>query len=924
MNDNEAVIKIIGDASGVAPATEQATGEISGLSESIQQLSASMQSMSAQMVEAMGSMKAAIESTRVEVKHLEEEEERGLKAMAMSVHEGVESFNQFKLGLKEIAEVWMAAFAVERIEEWSKEIGEAAEKIKHLSEQFGMSTNEVQGFQAVAVATGVSIDTITRGMGIMDKALVNSKGSTSAQANAFKALGISIDDGKSQIDKFLTVADKFSKMEDGPKKAALAMEAFGRSGKELIPILNLGRDGIERLMEAAKEYDAANTEVSQRAQEKGMALAEAWNENKLAMIGVTNVLADAFAPLMTETVEAINRFIKAMVESYNSGGIVAIILNNIATSLELVGTIFSAVGQIFEAVWEVISSVASELGEIITDVFGVKTPSALQASEVKLNVLKDVITIVKDVFIIGIDSIGAKLQTFAGFVITFGKIVSDALHMNWGEISADWQHGLDAIDRQTAETAKHIIKSADEAKTAWNAMLKGEALPSPKHEALPEPKGSKDFDPSVGATHKGKEKKGPSVAEQLNQELEDKKTAWAMEQDAKGTFLQWSTQADVDFWAAALKRTDLTAKDKLEVERKYLAARQAMLKERMTAEGEASKLTAALANEAAKTEIDLARNALQQKIQIIDEEEKAHQITATRAAQMKADLNRQLYQLDQDLEQREYALKLKALQDELKILGEKPQYYRNVNDKIELLEKQHQDKMALLRSQASTKEMRDSALVLDTQRRIWQQTFQSFSQNIGQMMAGQQTFYQSIQGMWRGLQNLVARAIENMVENFLVGLAMQEAASAKAHAKEVMHAAKQAAAKAFHAVVGIPVVGPILAPVAAAAAFAAVMAYSAEGGDYRTKEGLYHLHEQEMVLPAHLATPMRSMIENGGSAGSAAGGRAAAAGGDNHLHYSPTINGQTPMDLKQVLRDQGDHLIDWMGSALRNGKLKIA
>jgi hypothetical protein len=47
-------------------------------------------------------------------------------------------------------------------------------------------------------------------------------------------------------------------MEDGTTKTALAMDLFGRSGANLIPFLNEGRDGIAALEEKARSNSASS------------------------------------------------------------------------------------------------------------------------------------------------------------------------------------------------------------------------------------------------------------------------------------------------------------------------------------------------------------------------------------------------------------------------------------------------------------------------------------------------------------------------------------------------------------------------------------------------------------------------------------------------------------------------------------------
>ena len=256
MADDQVSVKIVADASGVAPGVNKAKESVGGLEGAVTDLNATMQAMSRQMAEAMDKMAASTKKVGEGIKHLSEESEAGFRGIIMGVHEGVESFNAFKASLAEIGEVYMAAFAVERIVDWSKEMGEAAEKTKHTAETFGMTVPQVEGLSAAAAASGMSVDTLTKGLGILDKNMISAASGTGTAAIAFKAVGISASDGKTQMQMMLEVADKFKNMDDGPKKVALAMELFGRSGKEMIPFLNMGAQGIEELDQKTQRYAA--------------------------------------------------------------------------------------------------------------------------------------------------------------------------------------------------------------------------------------------------------------------------------------------------------------------------------------------------------------------------------------------------------------------------------------------------------------------------------------------------------------------------------------------------------------------------------------------------------------------------------------------------------------------------------------------
>ena len=83
------------------------------------------------------------------------------------------------------------------------------------------------------------------------------QGNEKAQAS-FAMLGIAYKntDGtlRDSADVMLDVAEKFAGMEDGAAKSSLAMDLFGKSGAEIVPFLNQGRDGIKALTDEADRY----------------------------------------------------------------------------------------------------------------------------------------------------------------------------------------------------------------------------------------------------------------------------------------------------------------------------------------------------------------------------------------------------------------------------------------------------------------------------------------------------------------------------------------------------------------------------------------------------------------------------------------------------------------------------------------------
>jgi hypothetical protein len=124
-----------------------------------------------------------------------------------------------------------------------RSISNTADEIVKMSDQTGMSTDEVQKLQYVAQQTSASIEALTtsvqnlqRGLGAGDKGLVK----------AVKDLNINFDDFKalSPWDQMVTLADAIGQVEDPTRRAAIAAAVFGKSWKETMAAVAGGMKDI--------------------------------------------------------------------------------------------------------------------------------------------------------------------------------------------------------------------------------------------------------------------------------------------------------------------------------------------------------------------------------------------------------------------------------------------------------------------------------------------------------------------------------------------------------------------------------------------------------------------------------------------------------------------------------------------------------
>lgn len=134
-------------------------------------------------------------------------------------------------------------------------------------------------------------------------------------SSALQRLGIRTRDANGQLRAtdqiLLDIADKFQAMPDGVQKSALAVELFGRSGVRLIPFLNDGREGIQRLIEDARRMGVVFTEQDKQIAafaDRGL------DRLTLAIKGVRTQLGLLFAPAIGAGSNVLADFIRDNME----------------------------------------------------------------------------------------------------------------------------------------------------------------------------------------------------------------------------------------------------------------------------------------------------------------------------------------------------------------------------------------------------------------------------------------------------------------------------------------------------------------------------------------------------------------------------------------------------------------------------------
>jgi hypothetical protein len=133
-----------------------------------------------------------------------------------------------------------------------------ADEFAKLSRSTGIAVETLSGYAHAAELSGTNSEGLAKGLARLARNASDAANGLATPIRAFEFLNIEFVDAQGNLrevdELMLDVADRFSEMEDGTKKAALAQELFGRSGTQLINMLNLGRDGLSELNQEAKDF----------------------------------------------------------------------------------------------------------------------------------------------------------------------------------------------------------------------------------------------------------------------------------------------------------------------------------------------------------------------------------------------------------------------------------------------------------------------------------------------------------------------------------------------------------------------------------------------------------------------------------------------------------------------------------------------
>lgn len=750
------------------------------------------------------------------------------------------------------------------------------ERAQQTGQMLGMTARQISALNAVAQMSDMSIDQMRSGMVRLERSMVQAANGGRQQAAAFRTLGIDVTRIRNPMEALMQVADRFQNMEDGPRKVALAMQLMGRSGAQMIPILNQGREGLQRMAGQAEELGAV---MSREMVAAGLAVDDAIDEMDLGFQGLRNTLFTALAPVILVVVRGLTAMIRAMIESYRTGGMMRTVVNALITTLRILGTVVIAVAGV--------------------------AVGAFQA--IKL-------------------SIDATLGSAIALGRAMGRLLSGDFSGAWNEITthtSNLQTGFQNL-RNTAVATGGAIRDL------WTGGIPGGATPGASGENM-----DLDLDqPGSGGGGGG----GNAAA---NQAAQERMQIWLEEarfrQDlARDDFAEQLRIQDEIIARVRQFNGQNSAEYATELRTRVRMERD-NADERLRIEQDVITTTTRNQEAGAEAHREISGIRLDQERDRINQMAELGQIgDVERARRLREVLFRE-YDLEVQHQSQLYELRVQAIRDQLALQGVRPEEQRRLNAELLRIEEEHANRINVLYRRQQAEIGRANADITRATTARWRGIVEPITSSMNNIFMGLFRGTDSWRSMmFQALDSIVSHFAQKgfeMLTNWITmelartgataagaaartgaettAAATTGAVSSAAAGTQIANNAAVAASGAYASTVMIPFIGPVAAPVAAAVALAAVLGFgaliaSARGGmDIGAGQNpLTQLHEKEMVLPAHIAEPLRRSLRGAGPRGgpdllgvSAAAGSstrsdmalraaemASAMGGDIHIH----------------------------------------
>ena len=333
----------------------------------------------------------------------------------------------------------------------------AGAAIDDMSQRTGASAEALSQLAYAAGQSGTDIETVEKSMRKLGKTVTEAKDGSKGASDALKAVGLSAADLSTMTpdEQLRAVADALAGISDPGEKAARAMDLLGKSGADMLPLMNGGAKGISDLM---SEADALGLTLSGEQAASAAAFDDMWDKLKNTFGAVSMQIAAALAPAITDLMGRLVPVVAMVVQwiRENSGLIKGVAM--LGVGLVVAGAALTTFAGLLTGIAFVLGAIMSPLGIMIGLVagLGVAIIQYFGGATNALNMLRD-----------AFPGLLAPIQEVGGAILKFLNAgeYQKAAEVLWLGLKLAWVTGVDALNQEWLVWKHAFLEVFDSAAT---------------------------------------------------------------------------------------------------------------------------------------------------------------------------------------------------------------------------------------------------------------------------------------------------------------------------------------------------------------------------------------------------------------------------------------------------------------------------
>ena len=333
----------------------------------------------------------------------------------------------------------------------------AGAAIDDMSQRTGASAEALSQLAYAAGQSGTDIGTVEKSIRKLGKTVTEAADGSQGAADALSAIGLSAAELSTMTpeQQLQAVADGLANITDPGEKAARAMDILGKSGADMIPLMNGGAEGIRELM---NEADALGLTLSGDQAASAAAFDDMWDKLKNTFGAVSMQIGAALAPAITDLMGRVVPVVGQVVQWIRENGGLIKGVAMLGVGLTVAGAALTTFAGLLTGIALVIGAITSPLGIMIGLVagLGVAIIQYFGGATNALNMLRD-----------AFPGLLAPIQEVGGAIMKFLNAgeYQKAAEVLWLGLRLAWVTGVDALNQEWLVWKHAFLEVFDSAAT---------------------------------------------------------------------------------------------------------------------------------------------------------------------------------------------------------------------------------------------------------------------------------------------------------------------------------------------------------------------------------------------------------------------------------------------------------------------------